>query len=94
MVGAEEALAIGLVDRVVPSGERLRRRGGTGTAVRDRPGSGTAGGKLAIDSSLEMDLQRGLGLESQLFSGLFATDDRREGMTAFVEKRRPNFTGR
>ena len=50
--------------------------------------------KLAIDGGLDMDLASGLAWESQLFAGLFATDDRIEGTTAFVEKRKPTFTGR
>jgi enoyl-CoA hydratase len=50
--------------------------------------------KLAIDSALEMDPERGLELESQPVTDLFATDERCEGMAAFVEKRKPNFTGR
>lgn len=40
-----------------------------------------------------MDLASGLAWESQLFAALFATDDKQEGMTAFVEKRKPKFAG-
>jgi enoyl-CoA hydratase/carnithine racemase len=49
--------------------------------------------KLAIDGGLGMDLAAGLAWESQLFAGLFATDDRVEGTTAFTQKRKPKFTG-
>ena len=92
MVDAQEALAIGLADRVVPAGESvydaavaLVRPYVTG------PAQALRAAKLAIDAGLEMDLDRGIDWESQLFSGLFATADRREGMTAFVEKRKPTF---
>jgi enoyl-CoA hydratase/carnithine racemase len=94
MVDATEALAIGLVDRVVPADEvystavELVNRYTTGPAVALRAA------KLAIDGGLEMDLASGLAWESQLFAALFATDDRTEGMDAFVNKRKPNFTGR
>jgi enoyl-CoA hydratase/carnithine racemase len=50
--------------------------------------------KLAIDGGLEMDLASGLAWETTLFAGLFATADRAEGMDAFVNKRKPSFTGR
>jgi enoyl-CoA hydratase/carnithine racemase len=94
MIDAAEALAIGLVDEVVPAGEsvydaavaKVRRYvGGPAQAVR--------AAKLAIDGGLDMELDRALDFESQLFAGLFATQDRLEGMTAFVEKRKPTFTG-
>ncbi len=93
-VGAEEALGMGLVDRVAPAGEvyqaavDLVRRYTSGPAVALRAA------KLAVDGGLAMDLASGLAWESQLFAALFATDDRREGMAAFVEKRKPTFTGR
>ena len=93
LVGAEEALAMGLIDRIVPAGESVYE-----AAVAmvqpyvTGPAQALRAAKLAIDGGLEMDLDRGLDWESQLFTGLFATDDRREGMAAFVEKRKPTFS--
>jgi enoyl-CoA hydratase/carnithine racemase len=93
LVGAEEALAIGLIDRIVPAGESVYE---AAVAMVQRyvtgPAQALRAAKLAIDGGLEMDLDRGLDWESQLFTGLFATDDRREGMAAFVEKRTPKFS--
>jgi enoyl-CoA hydratase/carnithine racemase len=94
MVDAEEALRIGLADRVAPAAEVY------GTAVAlvrpytSGPAQAVRAAKLAIDGGLQMDLASGLAWESHLFAALFATDDRREGMAAFVDKRPPNFTGR
>jgi enoyl-CoA hydratase/carnithine racemase len=94
MVDAAEALSIGLADRVVPAAEVYA------TAVRlvqpyvSGPSLALRAAKLAIDGGLSVDLASGLALESHLFAALFATDDRVEGTTAFVEKRKPTFTGR
>ncbi|MBG0561943.1 enoyl-CoA hydratase/isomerase family protein [Actinoplanes aureus] len=94
MVDSDEALRIGLADRVVPAAEvysaavELVRPYTTGPALALRAA------KQAIDGGLSVDLAAGLALESHLFAGLFATDDRVEGTTAFVEKRKPKFTGR
>ncbi len=85
-VGAEEALAIGLVDRVVPAAEVYdaaremvgRYVGGPSYALR--------AAKEAIDRGLEVDLESGLEIERMLFSALFATKDRATGMRSFVEK--------
>jgi enoyl-CoA hydratase/carnithine racemase len=94
MVDAEEALRIGLADRVAPATEvyvtavELLRPYTSGPALALRAA------KLAIDGGLDMDLASGLAWESQLFAGLFATADRVEGTTAFVEKRKPKFEGR
>ena len=86
MVSADEALAIGLVDEVVPAAEvqaaaraRLARYvGGPAYALR--------AAKEAIDRGLEVDLESGLELERMLFAGTFATKDRAVGMRHFVEK--------
>jgi enoyl-CoA hydratase len=94
MVDAEEALRIGLADRVVPAAEVYRTAVELVRPYTTGPALALRAAKLAIDRGLGMDLPSGLAWESQLFGGLFATDDRIEGATAFVEKRAPKFTGR
>jgi enoyl-CoA hydratase/carnithine racemase len=93
-VEADEALRIGLVDQVVPAEDvytaarELARRfvGGPAIALR--------AAKEAIDRGLEVDLDTGLEIERLQFAGLFATEDRAIGMTAFIEKTKPKFVGR
>src|SRR3954453_11512840 len=84
-VKADEALAIGLVDRVLPA-DRVYDE----AVAWARQFSGAAryalrAAKEAIDRGLEADLDTGLAIERQQFAGLFATEDRRIGMTSFVE---------
>lgn len=93
-VEAGEALAIGLVDRVVPAAEVYEAARELVRPYLTGPAQALRAAKLAIDGGLDLDLRSGLAWESQLFAALFATDDRREGMAAFVEKRKPGFTGR
>jgi enoyl-CoA hydratase/carnithine racemase len=94
-VAADEALAIGLVDRVAPAGERVYDTAvALVTPYLNGPAQALRAAKLAVDGGLDLDLRSGLAWESQLFASLFATDDRREGMAAFVEKRKPDFTAR
>jgi len=93
-VGAEEALAIGLVDKVVPADQVYNAAVEYVQRFTNGPAQALRAAKLAIDGGLDMDLASGLTWESQLFAALFATDDRAEGMAAFVAKRKPEFTGR
>ena len=93
MVDAEEALRIGLADRVVPAADVYATALELVRPYTNGPALALRAAKLAIDGGLGMDLASGLAWESQLFAGLFATDDRVEGTTAFVEKRKPKFTG-
>ena len=94
MVDAQEALRIGLADRVVPAGEVYAAAVALVRPYVDGPAQALRAAKLAVDGGLDRDLASGLAWESQLFAGLFATGDRTEGMAAFVAKRRPDFTGR
>ena len=95
-VDAEEALAIGLVDRVVApddvyaEAEKLARRLATGASLAQRAAL------EAIDRGIETDLGTGLAIERSLFAGLFATDDRTIGMESFLEHGpgKAEFTGR
>jgi enoyl-CoA hydratase len=93
-VGATEALQFGLINRIAPAGEAL-------AAAESLAGEIARLAPLAIRACLEavirgteLPLAEGLALEAKLFSGLFATEDVREGTRAFFEKRSPRFKGR
>jgi enoyl-CoA hydratase/carnithine racemase len=96
MVGAAEAQAIGLVDRVAPDASvydtalELVRRFATGPALALRAA------KQAIDHGLDVDLGTGLEIERLQFAALFGTEDQREGMRSFLEHGpgKATFTGR
>jgi enoyl-CoA hydratase/carnithine racemase len=94
IIDAAEALAIGLVDKVVPAGESVYDAAvAMVSRFVDGPAVALRAAKAAIDEGLDLPLDRALELESRLFADLFATQDRTEGMAAFVEKRKPNFSG-
>src|SRR3989440_4278353 len=93
MVTADEALRIGLVDRVVPAAEVYPAARELVARYVSGPAQALRAAKAAVDGGLSMDLASGLAWGSQLFASLFATEDKAEGMTAFIEKRKPKFTG-
>jgi enoyl-CoA hydratase/carnithine racemase len=94
MVDAAEAQRIGLADQVVPAGQVYSAAVELVKGYVGGPVQALKAAKLAIDGGLAMSLPAGLAWESQLFAALFATEDKNEGMAAFVEKRTPGFTGR
>jgi enoyl-CoA hydratase/carnithine racemase len=93
-VTAAEALAIGLVDRVVPDGDVYKAALDWAATFAEGPTVAVRAAKQAVDQGLEVDLDTGLEIERLQFSALFATDDAKIGMTAFAEKSKPGFTGR
>jgi enoyl-CoA hydratase len=92
-VGAEEALRIGLVNKVFPAAQLLAE---TEKLVRRVLGMGPVAVRFALDAvnhGSDMPLQDGLNFEATFFGLLAGTEDCREGMRAFLEKRPPKFTG-
>jgi enoyl-CoA hydratase/carnithine racemase len=95
-VGAEEALEIGLVDAVVPDAEVYETAVAMARKFAAGPPLALAAAKRAIDEGLDRPLQQGLELESELFAGLFDTEDQKTGMRSFLENGpgKASFSGR
>lgn len=93
MITAEEALRIGLVERVVPHEEVMNEARKLAGAIAKSGPIAVRMSKTAINAGSEMDLQKALLLEKTLVSLCFDSKDRVEGMKAFLEKREPDFTG-
>ncbi|MFD4507734.1 enoyl-CoA hydratase/isomerase family protein [Streptomyces sp. NPDC058457] len=86
MVKADEALAIGLVDRVVPAADVYTEAHAWAAKLAQGPAIALRAAKEAIDTGVETDLETGLAVERNWFAGLFATEDRERGMRSFVEE--------
>jgi enoyl-CoA hydratase/carnithine racemase len=85
-VDAAEALAIGLVDRVVPAAQVFETAHAWAERLAAGPAVALRAAKEAIDQGLDTDLASGLELERRLFAGLFDTADQKTGMRSFVER--------
>ncbi len=95
-VGAAEALAMGLVDKVVPDAEVYQAARGLVSRYAVGPAVALRAAKQAIDEGLDVDLDSGLEIERLNFAGLFATEDQRTGMRSFIENGpgKASFAGR
>jgi enoyl-CoA hydratase len=93
-IPADEALRIGLVERVVPTGEALKAALELARAVAAKAPVALRYAKEAVVKGLELPLADGLRLEGDLSTLLRTTEDRVEGARAFLEKRAPRWTGR
>lgn len=93
-VDAEEALRIGLVDEVVADDDVYAAARRWAEQFADGPALALRAAKQSVDDGLEADLTTGLAIERAAFAALFATEDRSIGMTAFMAKEKPKFTGR
>jgi enoyl-CoA hydratase len=94
IVDATEALRIGLVDQVVPAAELRERTMEIARTMATRSPVALEMAKRAVRAAAEMPLAAGLALETELFVTCFGSDDRREGVAAFLEKREARFDGR
>ena len=94
MMDAAEAERSGLVSRVVPAAELIDKAIEVANivAAKSRPSAMMV--KEAVNRSYEVPLAEGVRFERRVFHSLFATEDQKEGMNAFVEKRKPNFKHR
>lgn len=90
LVDAEEAVRIGLVNAVFSPEELMEKAMGLARSLADKSPLVLAAAKEAMSSTFHGDL----GAEARAFAGLFGSEDQREGMAAFIEKRPPRFTGR
>ena len=93
-LGAREAESMGLVSRVVPAHETLEAALDVARTIAAQAPIAVLAAKEAVRLAEELPLSAGLRHERRAFFALFASDDQREGMSAFVEKRRPEWKGR
>ncbi len=93
-IDASEALRIGLVNRVVPLEQLLAECFAVTEKISRKGPVAIRLCKEAVASGLEMDIGSACRYESDLFGVCFASDDQKEGMQAFLEKRMPQFTGK
>jgi enoyl-CoA hydratase len=94
MMDAAEAEASGLVSRVIPAGELMAEAMKVAAKIAAMPPLAAIACKETVNASFETSLAQGVVFERRLFSSLFGTEDQKEGMAAFAEKRVPKFTGR
>ncbi|HWJ37966.1 MAG TPA: enoyl-CoA hydratase [Sphingomicrobium sp.] len=94
MMGADEAERSGLVARVVPAGDLLDEALKTAEAIAAMAPLAAIAVKEMVNAASEIPLTQGIRFERRLFHGLFGTEDQKEGMAAFVEKRPGNWKGR
>ena len=94
MMGADEAERSGLVARVVPAADLVEEALKTAAQIASMAPLAAVATKEMVNAASELPLTQGIRFERRLFHGLFGTEDQKEGMKAFVEKRPGNWTGR
>ncbi|WP_323781371.1 enoyl-CoA hydratase [Thalassovita sp.] len=88
---AEEAERSGLVSRIVPAKKLMEEAMGAAAKISEKSMISVMLIKEAVDKSFEVPLSEGLLIERRMFHSLFATEDQKEGMAAFIDKRTPQF---
>ncbi|PTX64231.1 short chain enoyl-CoA hydratase [Melghirimyces profundicolus] len=93
-ITAKEAYAAGLINRVVPAEVLEEEAMKMARELASKPPVALRLAKRAVQRAAEIGLEAGLDYEQKLFYFLFSTEDQKEGMQAFMEKRRPEFRGK
>lgn len=91
MIDAKEAERIGLANRVVPKDELMDEAVALAEKIIGNAPIAVKYSKAAIDRGMDMDIDNGIKAENELFAMCFATEDQKEGMKAFLEKREASF---
>jgi len=93
VISAREAYEIGLVNKVVPDGQLMEAVEGLAAAIISAGPVGVGLAKACINRSVSLDIDSGLDFEAEAFGLCFGTEDQKEGMAAFLEKRKPTYRG-
>ena len=94
MLSADEALRVGLVSSIYPAETLLFNALKTAQQIAARAPLAIIAAKKSVNAAFDLSLTAGLTVEREQFTALFATEDQREGRTAFLEKRRPVWKGK
>lgn len=93
-IDAKTALEIGLINRVVPKGQLLESAQEWAKKLAKKPPFALRMAKMALNAAWNNDVETGMKLETNAWAMTFGTEDQKEGMNAFLEKRKPEYTGR
>jgi enoyl-CoA hydratase len=94
LISATEAHSLGIVDKVVPFDGLMAEANKIAEAIISKAPLAIRAAKQAINASCHLPIEEGIKLENELWADLFATEDKNEGVTAFLEKRKPVFKGK
>ncbi|GFQ04455.1 methylglutaconyl-coa hydratase mitochondrial [Phtheirospermum japonicum] len=92
-IGGRDAYSMGLVNHCVPAGQARSKALEIARDIRNKGPLAIRMAKRAIDGGSELDMTTGLELEEECYEQLLHTNDRLEGLAAFAERRKPNYTG-
>jgi len=93
MISAEEAYRIGLADKVAEAEKLMEESIKTAKVIMSKAPIAVKMAKRAINNGLNVDLKSGIAYKAEAFATTLSTEDKAEGMKAFIEKRSPEFKG-
>lgn len=91
---APTALELGIINKVVPVEELMDTARKWARKLAAKPPMALRVAKATINTAWSCDLETGIKIEADAWSMLYGTEDQKEGMNAFLEKRKPNFNGK